>query len=73
MVFSCDANDYDGSIQGLDGHCLNCNSHHSEVPYYSEMTAEEFINELAKMEENEIAKYAKVIQICAIDIIEEGL
>jgi len=71
--FSCDADDYGGNIQDLDGHCPNCGSHHGEVHYYSNMTAEEFINELANMEENEIAKYAKAIKICAADIIEEGL
>jgi tRNA G26 N,N-dimethylase Trm1 len=71
--FSCNANDYGGSIEDLDGHCPNCGSHHGEVQYYNNMTAEEFINELAKMEENEIAKCANAIQICAKDIIDEGL
>jgi len=37
------------------------------------MTSEQFIEELSKMTEKDIIRYAKIIEICAEDIVESKL
>lgn len=69
----CDAAGEVNNIENLDGWCPNCNAHNGEVSYYSHMTSEEFIEELSKLTEREISKYAKAIKICAEDICEYKL
>ena len=75
LLYSCDcgANDDVEDIENLDGCCPICHAHHGEVQYFSAMTSEEFIEELSKMTEHDICKYATAIKICAEDINENKL
>ena len=49
----------------LNGACPNCYRHKGEVEYSTNMSIDEFLSELAKMNKNEIAKYSNAINICA--------
>lgn len=75
MLYTCDcgANGEVEDVENICGCCPVCHAHHGEVQYYSNMSAEEFIEALSKMSEKEITKYAYAIQICAEDIIENKL
>lgn len=75
MLYTCDcgAEGEVTDLEGLIGYCPACHAHHGEVHYASAMTPSQFIEELSKMSEREIAKYAYAIQVCAEDIIESNL
>ena len=58
-------------LTNLDGLCPNCHEHHGEIVYNCNMSEAEFIQELARMNEKSITKYANAILLCAKDLSEE--
>ena len=76
MVYGCTDCGFESDVEditNLNGQCRACGNHHGNVIYASRMTKDEFIIELAKMSEKDIAKYAEAIKICAEDIVENDL
>jgi NAD-dependent SIR2 family protein deacetylase len=56
----------------LVGQCPRCGDHHGNIMYFAEMSASEFIEELAKMEESDIAKRSLAIKLIAESLVEDG-
>lgn len=56
------------NLLNLDGWCSYCNEHRGNIMYFCDMSVEDFILELSKASEGEIAKYAQAIKICADDL-----
>lgn len=76
LLLSCTNCGYTSEVEdvyNLDGCCPNCHEHHGEVHYLSRMTSDQFIEELAKMSEEEISKCVLAIKYCAENISEEHL
>ena len=75
LLLSCDCGYKDKveDINNLDGYCPKCHEHHGNVVYLSNMSKDEFVEELAKMTDNEISKYSYTIQVIAEDIVKNGL
>jgi len=66
---NCGANDEVDDITNLDGCCPVCHEHHGEISYGCMLKANQFILELSKMTENEIAKYSEAINIAAKSLV----
>lgn len=62
-----------GDITNLDEQCPYCGNHHGNIVYGSKMYKDEFVEELSKMSEANITKYAQAIQLIAKDIVDSGL
>ena len=76
MMFDCTDCGHEGDvadITNLDGQCPYCGNHHGNVIYGSKMDKNDFVEELSKMSEANIAKYAQAIQLMAEDIVDNGL
>ena len=56
----------------LVGQCPRCGDHHGNVMYFTEMKIGEFVEELAKMDEKDIAKRALAIKYIAEGIVDNG-
>lgn len=61
-----------GDITNLDGQCPYCGNY-GNIFYGSKMDKDDFVEELSKMSEANIAKYAQAIQLIAEDIVDNGL
>lgn len=59
-------------LDNLDGFCPMCCSHHGNAWYGTEMKPKDFVEELSKMDESAIAKYAFAIKTAAEDLINNG-
>lgn len=76
MMFECTDCGHAGDvadITNLDGQCPYCGNPHGNVIYGSKMNKDDFVEELSKMSETNIAKYAQAIQLMAEDIVDNGL
>lgn len=76
MMFGCTDcgyTEYVIDITNLDEQCPHCGNHHGNIVYGSKMHRDDFLEELSKMSEDNIAKYAQAIQIIAKDIVDNGL
>ena len=76
MMFECTDCGCEADVRDitcLDGQCPYCGNHHGNVIYASKMTKDEFVTELSKMSEKDIAKYANAIKYMAEDFVENGL
>ena len=76
LIMECTDCGYEGDvidITCLDGCCPACHEHSGNIIYGSKMTSKEFLTELYKMSERDIAKYAEAIKVCAEDIVENDL
>ena len=76
MMYECTDCGFESDVEditNLDGQCRACGNHHGNVIYASRMNPKEFLTELSKMSEKDIAKYAEAIKICAEDIVENDL
>ena len=73
MMFECTDCGNEGDVRditNLSGQCPYCGNHHGNIIYGSRMNPKEFLTELSKMSEIEIAKYAQAIQLIAEDLID---
>jgi len=61
----CGAEGYVEDTTDLIGACPNCMRHKGEVEYDCDMSIEEFLNELANMNETAISQNANAISECA--------
>lgn len=76
MMFGCTDCGYTEDVRditNLDEQCPHCGNHHGNIVYGSKMHRDDFLEELSKMSEANIAKYAQAIQIIAKDIVDNGL
>lgn len=74
MKWYCSGCNSEGDVENpseICGGCPKCTRHRGEVEYSCDMTVEEFLTELTKMSESEIAKNAYAIQECANDLIDK--
>lgn len=70
--WSCSKCGASGTVENpaeMCGACPKCWSHKGEVEYTCEMSVEDFLLELTKMSESEIAKNAYAIQVCAEELL----
>lgn len=67
----CKYSEYVNDVTSMYGQCTKCGNHHGNVIYYCSMSKNEFIEELAKMDDSEISKCAYAIKLCAEQLSEE--
>lgn len=56
----------------LVGQCPSCGNHHGNMIYMTDMKIGEFVEELAKMDEDVIAKSSLAVKIIAECLVEDG-
>lgn len=72
MKWHCCGCNSEGDVENpseICGGCPKCTRHRGEVEYSCEMSVEDFLLELTKMSESEIAKNAYAIQLCAEELL----